>query len=320
MILHENKKEYTEAIQAASDRLNISPVFIEKDYWITRVLKELSKSKYANVVVFKGGTSLTKAHKLIQRFSEDIDIAVLNVSLLSGNQVKTLIRNVEKDISKDLKEIEVPGLTSKFSKFRKSVFTYPLTGNFKFSAGISDKLIIEVNSFANPFPYHKLEIKSFITEFLELTDSKDLIKKYELEPFTLNVLDKNQTLLEKIISLIRFSFDENVNESIASKIRHFYDIHFLLTNEECSKYIRSDKFKEDFKELVVHDKLAFDEPEGWKERNIDGSPLINEFNKIWDNVKSKYTSELTALSYEIIPDEKEVKKSFEELIEIIKKS
>jgi hypothetical protein len=319
MILHENKKEFTEAIQAASDHLNISHVFIEKDYWITKVLKELSKSKYANEVVFKGGTSLTKAYKLIQRFSEDVDIAVLNVLEMSSNQVKTLIRNVEKDITMDLTEIEVPGVTSKFSKFRKSVFTYPLTGNFKFSAGISDKLIIEVNSFANPFPYHKLEIKSFITKFLELSDLKDLIKKYELEPFTLNVLDKKQTLLEKIVSLIRFSFDENVNESIASKIRQFYDIHFLLSNEECAKYIQSNKFKEDFKDLVAHDKLAFDEPEGWKEKDIDNSPLINEFNKIWDNIKSKYTSELTALSYEIIPEEKDVKKSFEKVIEIIKK-
>ena len=71
---------------------------------------------------------------------------------------------------------------------------------------------------------------------------------------------------------------------------------------------------------MVHDKLAFDEPEGWKEKDIDDSPLVNEFNKIWDNVKSKYTRELTALSYEIIPDEKEVKKSFEKVIEIIKKS
>lgn len=142
MILHLNKKEFTEAIQAASDYLKISPVFIEKDYWITTVLKQLSESKHADKVVFKGGTSLTKAHKLIQRFSEDVDIAVLDVSELSGNQIKTLIRNVEKAISKDLTEIDVPGVTSKFSKFRKTVFTYPVTGNFKISAGISDKLII----------------------------------------------------------------------------------------------------------------------------------------------------------------------------------
>ncbi|MFO7827179.1 MAG: nucleotidyl transferase AbiEii/AbiGii toxin family protein [Bacteroidales bacterium] len=94
MILHEDKKEFIEAIQAACDYFDIPPVFIEKDYWITKVLMELSQSKHANIVVFKGGSSLTKAHKLIQRFSEDVDIAVLNVSELSGNQVKTLIRTV----------------------------------------------------------------------------------------------------------------------------------------------------------------------------------------------------------------------------------
>ena len=297
MILHENKKEFTEAIQAASDNLDISPVFIEKDYWITKVLKELSQSKNANSVVFKGGTSLTKAHKLIQRFSEDVDIAVLDVSKLSGNQVKTLIRTVEKDISKDLTEIEVPGVTSKFSKYRKSVFTYPLTGNFKISAGVSNNLIIEVNSFANPLPYETLEIKSFITEFLEKTKSDDLIKKYELEPFNLKVLGKKQTLLEKIVSLIRFSFEENVNKSIASKIRHFYDIHFLLLDKECSDYIKSNNFKKDLNELIDHDKQVFDEPDGWKKSDFKKSVLITEFEKVWKEVKSTYVKELSDLSY-----------------------
>jgi len=314
MILHEIKKEFTEAINTASDHLNILPVFIEKDYWITKVLMELSKSKYANDIVFKGGTSLTKAYKLIQRFSEDVDIAVLSVSLMSGNQVKTLIRNVEKDISKDLKEIEVPGVTSKFSKFRKSVFTYPLTRNFKFSTGISDKLIIEVNSFANPFPYETLQIKSFITEFLEKTKSDDLIKKYKLEPFNLKVLSKKQTLLEKIVSLIRFSFDKDVNESLASKIRHFYDIHFLLLDKECSDYIKSDIFKKDLNELIDHDKQVFDEPEGWNDKDFKKSVLITEFEKVWEGVKSTYVKELTDLSYAIIPDEVEVKKSFDNVI------
>lgn len=318
MILHENKKEFTEAIQAASDNLNISTVFIEKDYWITKVLKELSLSKHANGVVFKGGTSLTKAHKLIQRFSEDVDIAVLDVSKLSGNQVKTLIRTVEKDISKDLTEIEVPGVTSKFSKYRKSVFTYPLTGNFKISAGVSNNLIIEVNSFANPFPYETLEIKSFITEFLEKTKSDDLIKKYKLEPFNLKVLGKKQTLLEKIVSLIRFSFDKDVNESIASKIRHFYDIHFLLSDKECSDYIKSDNFKKDLNELIDHDKQVFDEPFGWIECDFKKSVLITEFAKVWEGVKYTYVKELTDLSYAKIPDENEVKESFKKAIEIIK--
>ena len=319
MILHENKKDFIEAIQAASDFLNISPVFIEKDYWITRVLRELSESKYANKVVFKGGTSLTKAHRLIQRFSEDVDIAVLDVSELSGNQIKTLIRNVEKDISKDLTELVIPEITSKFSKFRKSVFTYPLTGNFKFSTSVSEKLIIEINSFANPYPYEILEIKSFITEFLKQNKSEDFIKKYKLEPFSLNVLDKRQTLLEKIVSLIRFSFEEDVNRSIAGKIRHFYDIHFLLSNADCLNYIKSPNFRKDLKQLIIHDKQVFEEPIGWREKDIKESVLIMEFEKIWEGLKSTYVNELTALSFNKIPDENLVKESFEMVIDILKR-
>lgn len=309
MILHENKKEFTEAVQAASDFLKITPFFIEKDYWITKVLRELSQSKHTNNVVFKGGTSLSKAHKLIQRFSEDVDIAVLNVSKLSGNQVKALIKGIEKDISKNLTEIKNTGVTRKFSKYRKSVFTYPLTGNFNTSAGISNSLIIEVNSFANPFPYESLEIKSFITEFLEEIKALDLIRKYKLEAFRLNVLDKKQTLIEKIVSLIRFSFEEDVNKSIAEKIRHFYDIYYLLAEKQCSDYIESKRFREDFRELIVHDKNAFDEPKGWNEKDFKKSVLINEFEDIWDGVKSIYVKELSDLSYAKIPDDKEVKKN-----------
>ena len=50
--------------------------YVEKDYWITRSLGLLAQSPYAERVVFKGGTSLTKAYRLTQRFSEDIDLAI----------------------------------------------------------------------------------------------------------------------------------------------------------------------------------------------------------------------------------------------------
>lgn len=125
-------------------------------------------------------------------------------------------------------------------------------------------------------------------------------------------------MLEKIISLIRFSFDENVNESISSKIRHFYDIHFLLTDKECVTYIESVKFKEDLNELIDHDKKAFEVPKGWIEKDINDSPLIVDFDKVWGSVKSTYTKELSILSYDNIPDEKEVKQSFKKIVEIIK--
>ena len=77
MTLDQDKELFADAIRATSDALGIMPVYVEKDYWITRILQQLSHSKHAEDVVWKGGTSLSKGYGLISRFSSDIDIAVL---------------------------------------------------------------------------------------------------------------------------------------------------------------------------------------------------------------------------------------------------
>jgi hypothetical protein len=61
----------------AAARLGIRPAIIEKDFWVCVVLRLLfQKSRFARSLVFKGGTSLSKAHGLIERFSEDIDLVL----------------------------------------------------------------------------------------------------------------------------------------------------------------------------------------------------------------------------------------------------
>ena len=62
MNLHSDKKFFSETIRAVSQHSGISPVFVEKDYWITLVLSQFSKSRYAKQMVFKGGTSLSKGY------------------------------------------------------------------------------------------------------------------------------------------------------------------------------------------------------------------------------------------------------------------
>lgn len=310
MNLHNDRNSFTAAIQAASDRLEILPVFIEKDYWITLVLKRLSAGKFNEGVVFKGGTSLSKGYKLIDRFSEDIDIAVLNVSELLGNQVKNLIRDVVRDISGDLTEIPNHPGTSKGSRFRKSYYTYFKTGDPRFYEGISDKLIIEINSFANPFPYEKREITSLISTSLAMNNQNDLIRKYELFPFSVNVLSRQQTMLEKLVSLFRFSFEENQVAGVSTKIRHFYDLHFLLTDRDCRVFIDSPDFVRQFKEIWQHDQAAFDDPAGWKGKSVSQSPLFNDFPAIWDSVKTTYNRELSGIAFKPIPEEKKIVDSF----------
>lgn len=150
MRLHENPGLFRQSLVAASQYLKIRPDFVEKDYWICLVLSRLSKSSYQGKIVFKGGTSLSKGFKIIDRFSEDVDIAIIYENLDTGNQLKKIIRTIEKEITTDLKEIEIDGLTSKGSRFRKSIFEYPSSNK----NASNNKLIIEINSFANP--YHKV--------------------------------------------------------------------------------------------------------------------------------------------------------------------
>ena len=98
MTLDENPQLLDDAVPAAAEALGILPAFVEKDYWITKMLCNLSQNRFADRIAFKGGTSLSKAYQLIARFSEDIDLAVLAEGM-SGNQIKTLMSSVTKDIS-----------------------------------------------------------------------------------------------------------------------------------------------------------------------------------------------------------------------------
>jgi len=319
MNLHTNKEAFNNAILVTSDNTNIAPDFIEKDYWISLVLKRLSESKYVDSVVFKGGTSLSKGHKLINRFSEDVDVAVILTPGTSGNKIKTLIRTVEKEIATDLTEKEVGGVTSKGSRFRKAVYEFPVTLTQKQKSVVPESIIVEINSFANPFPYHKVGIQSMIGEYLQNQGQDELVKKYDLEAFEVNVLDKEQTLIEKLVSLIRFSFDEKPIESISGKIRHFYDLYYLLQDEACNNYVNSDEFKAQFRKVLAHDQQQFDEPTGWNKKRMKDSPLIKDFDSIWEKLKTTYKDELSMLAYSEIPNEKEVAQKFKELIKILAK-
>lgn len=60
MTLHNDTKDFIELIQLTATRFGISPDFVEKDYWITSILKKLALSKNTESIVFKGGTSLSK--------------------------------------------------------------------------------------------------------------------------------------------------------------------------------------------------------------------------------------------------------------------
>jgi hypothetical protein len=310
MKLHTDNERFSTLITFTAEHFRISPTFIEKDYWITHALQRMAQNPSAEKVVFKGGSSLSKAYRLINRFSEDIDIAVIEADSFSGNQLKMLIKRLAKDMASDLEEKIIPGVTSKGSRFYKAIYLYPNLVGLSSPTINAGQLLIEINTYANPYPYIKHDISSFITDYLTVINRQDLIEQYELKPFSINVLDKRRTIVEKLLSLIRFSFEEYALRAIASKIRHFYDLYYLANDRECAKYIQSADFQKDLSELLIHDQQEFDKPTGWQTKKINDSPLVKDFPTLWVGLRSTYQNELMPLAFSEIPDEKEVEKTF----------
>src|SRR5207253_10585208 len=88
-------------IEQAAVRRNVSPVLLEKDFWVCWLLGLLFGSEFAGSLVFKGGTSLSKVFGVIERFSEDIDLSLspeflkLPEAGTSRNQANKWMKNAE---------------------------------------------------------------------------------------------------------------------------------------------------------------------------------------------------------------------------------
>jgi len=297
MILHEDKKVFVDAIRVTSDYYGTREIFVEKDYWATYLLKKLSQADFKNKVVFKGGTSLSKAYDLINRFSEDVDLAILNAKDFSGNSIKELIKMVEETLTVGLKEVDLKDITSKGSRIRRTAYNYGKVISHKGDTGILDKIVLEINSFANPLPYEERSIDCMIGKFFYEKGLLYFREKYGIKSFTVNTLLPRQTLIEKLVSLFRFSFSDDPGKILESRIRHFYDIYYLTESEYCKDYIESKEFMDDFKAMYDEDILKFDEPENWRGSKMKDSPLITSFSNIWDHLSPIYERELGGLVY-----------------------
>ena len=321
MRLHENPELFADAIQAASrpkedGGLGIKSIFIEKDYWICRSLALMATNDIEERTIFKGGTSLTKAYGIGHRFSEDIDVAIADAWALNGNQLKNLIKRTSKAMTEGLQEVVLPGLTSKGSHYHKAYYAYPhAISDTQAGAIKSGQLLIEINSFANPYPYQKCQLQSFLTDFLQMTGNNALINEYQMHPFGVNVLDKRRTLTEKLVSLLRYSLANEYMSQLAAKIRHFYDLHYLLRDEETALYLESEAFKSDFSTLFAQDQKRFAKPEGWQNKDITDSPLIKDLLQLWKSLKVTYLKELPDLAYKDIPSADEIEKSLVTIIQ-----
>ena len=221
MHLHKSAEDFTDLILITSEHVGLDPTIVEKDYWITLSLYHLSNSDYIDSVVFKGGTSLTKCYEDLHRFSEDIDIALLTNGM-SNSQIKKTMSRVEEVMSIELQPDEFEE-ERKSGDYRYSQFTY----NSLFSGELRElhhKIRFELTSFIHPHPHERRKVGTFIEQYLDESGMGDVIMEFGLVKFELNVLSVERTVIEKLVSLIRMSYEENLKE-LLTKTRHLYDLY-----------------------------------------------------------------------------------------------
>lgn len=216
--LHEDKEEFINAVNLASEYFHILPVIVEKDYYVTMILRELSERQ--GFVVFKGGTSLSKCHKAIERFSEDIDITI--DSRLSQGQMKKL-KEVIKDIAAEL-GLAIPNIGE--TRSRRSYNRYILEYQSALSEpddAVQSAVLMETSFAEIAFPTVILQVHSYIGDMMT-KEAPDELENFHLEPFEMKVQGLDRTLVDKVFAICDYYMQDRVKKHS----RHIYDIYKLL--------------------------------------------------------------------------------------------
>lgn len=305
MNLHEDSDAFAELIVTTAQNVGLPQVYVEKDYWVSRALKYLSQSHFVGDVVFKGGTSLSKAYRLIDRFSEDIDLAVF-ADGKSDNVRKKLLKNVEAGISQGLIALPDDVRTSKGSSYRKTVYQYPCHIEENDFGQASSELLIEVNAFTHPEPFELRELRTLIADMLIQRGELGLIERFGLESFHVNVLSVRRTLVEKILGVIKDSCDEDPVAKLSGRIRHLYDICLILRHDEHKNFVMSDDFKSLCEVCIEDEATGFLKNSKRLAVPLYSAPLFSEFENWRPSLENTYNSIFSQLVYGEMPSMDEI--------------
>ncbi|MGM0586987.1 MAG: nucleotidyl transferase AbiEii/AbiGii toxin family protein [Bacteroidota bacterium] len=316
MKLHEDAEKLDQAIEAASQHFGIRSIYIEKDYWVTYALKNIFNDRVGNYAVFKGGTSLSKCYSLIHRFSEDIDIVVITEGL-SKTAASNMVRRVSKRVGDCLTEdVEK---SSKHGQSRRMVYKYDKKGYGEDYGQISDLIRLDVNTLGYFEPNETISIRSYIADMMDANNQEEYIAEYKLESFPVKVLRPERTLAEKIMSLVRFSYEDEPIAALRKKIRHIYDLHKLLSDSKIKSFFNSDDFDRMILKVGQDDKDGINGGEGWHDKHPAKALIYSNTESVWKKLNKTYSQELSPYIYDDLPSHEEVMDSIMLIKERIKK-
>lgn len=299
MQLHNHKEEFEAIVKAVAEEYGLRNFQVEKDYFVSLFLKELNKLESDVQVVFKGGTSLSKCYDVIDRFSEDIDLAV---NFNSDKVTQGQRRRLKKDILKIVETLGMELLNPDDVQSRRDHNEYNVgfSNRFEIEQSTVPFIIVETIVVYKPFPVKTLEVSNYITKYLTRNERIDLINQYNLEPFEMPIQTIERTFIDKSFAIC----DYHLQEKYYRYSRHIYDLHKMWT----SKLIDEDLMTSILDD-VIRDRQIFGRQNTSCEPGMNPQKVLNEIIKT-DPYKEDYNSVTTAFIHK--------KVTYDECMESIK--
>ncbi|EHL04842.1 hypothetical protein SDC9_22085 [bioreactor metagenome] len=227
MKLHQDKEAFKDMLADVSKRSDIRIDILEKDYYLTLLLWELSQKQGALPAYFKGGTALYKAIGRMKRFSEDIDLTV-EIHDCSKSQGKKRLETATNSYTSLLRTAD----KSKESNQRgtiTSVYEYDPLVTFDADDSLQrfGYVKIEATSFTISEPVESLEISPLL--FSEATrQQRDAIEaKYEVRPFAIKTIKLERIFADKILAA-EFYYQRRMLFDVA---KHLYDLTTMMEQD-----------------------------------------------------------------------------------------
>lgn len=231
MKLYQDRELFSQIISRIAKEKGINEAIIEKDYFVSLILKEIAKAN--KDIVFKGGTSLSKCFNLINRFSEDIDLSCEHK--LSQSETKAINHSIVK-IVKDL-GIVLENEKEILSGMDYNRFEIEYPALYK-SNGLKQNVIIETVFSINAYPVEKRSASNIVYDYLKESNLLDEVSFDEINRFEIKTQTITRTFVDKIFALC----DYYLNNDIAEHSRHLYDIYKVFDsitfNDELKSFIK----------------------------------------------------------------------------------
>jgi predicted nucleotidyltransferase component of viral defense system len=258
------KQRQVDLFNQLSAITGIQPQAIEKDAWVTLVLRMIFNSEIEQYLVFKGGTSLSKAYKLIERFSEDIDIAIDRKYLgfegdLTKGEIRKLRRKSHDFVSTEMVDI----LTNQLDRYgiNKELFEI-IVENTKISDQDPETIKVNYKSVFEEIPYLQnrvlieLGARSLIephtkTKINSIIDDHYPESLFTESEFLANTVIPEKTFLEKMM-LLHEEFRKPIEKIRHERMsRHLYDIGKIIKTGFGQKAVKDIEL---FNSIVEHRK------------------------------------------------------------------